>query len=706
MRKKSYFFWLIASALTALYASVLLTMAQTNPIPPALSAIGFAGGPISATHGGFSIVTADFDGDGTLDLAIGNRNTPTPSVSLLIGIGNGSFRPSVDYVAFGEPFSLATGDFDGNGSLDLAVAERNGSNSYLSLYLGNGDGTLQAPKNDLVVGADLFSVVVGDFNRDNKLDLAAVDDYSGKVLVFLGNGDGTFQPPLGYPGATVSAVTGDFNADGKLDLAVTDFYTDSISVLLGNGDGTFQPARSYAGGQPYGAEYLVAADMNGDGILDIAMTDGVHNIVSIFLGNGDGTLLPHQDYPSGTGPLAIAANDFDADGATDVATVNICGNDPIADCSGNLYGTVSVLLGKGDGTFEPRLDFTTTGLEPQGLAVGDFNKDGRLDFGTATNSAVNVLFSTTAVLSPGAPIFPSEEVGAESSPLIVTLTNTAAKPLHISGVTMDGNNPGDYSQDNTCGNLLAPGANCTFSVVFSPTIADTRSALLQVADDALGSPQMVQFAGIGLGAVAEFSPTSLDMGTVDVGVLSGSKGISLTNAGTIDLVVSSATITGADPLEFGQRNTCTTPIAPGASCGFTVVFKPRARGLRSASLTIVDNAPGSPHTISLTGHGTVLTVSPTSIYFGNQQVGTTSAPQTVTVTNDGAKPINILGIGIFGQTADFAQTNNCGVSLPSHSSCTVSVTFTPTKLGGRSSVLKVSGGGGSPGLVSLGGNGI
>ena len=271
------------------------------------------------------------------------------------------------------------GDFNGDGALDLAVA--NYASDSVSVLLGKGDGTFQPPAR-YGVGAYPFSVAVGDFNGDGKPDLAVAKYYSAKVSILSGKGDGTFQAAVHYATGTipVSVATGDFNRDGKLDLVVANSGSDNASVLLGNGDGTFETAANYTvGSVPVS---VAVGDFNGDGKPDLAVANfglkdpgsGVYtNIgVSVLLGQGDGTFQDAFNYDAGTNPVAVAVSDFNGDGESDIAV-------GLASAKAGGDG-VSVLLGNGDGTFQVAVAAATLG---QRLAVGDFNRDGRPDLAVA-----------------------------------------------------------------------------------------------------------------------------------------------------------------------------------------------------------------------------------------------------------------------------------------------------------------------------------
>ncbi|PYU91478.1 MAG: hypothetical protein DMG25_14595, partial [Acidobacteria bacterium] len=273
-----------------------------------------------------------------------------------------------------------------------------------------------------------------------------------------------------------------------------------------------------------------------------------------------------------------------------------------------------------------------------------------------------------------------------------------------------GADSGDFAQTNNCNSSLAAGAQCTINVTFRPAATGTRTGTLTVTDNASGSPQTASLTGTGVAPAATLSPTSLTFASQDVGATSAPQAVTLSNPGSGPLSISSIAITGANSGDFAQTNNCGSSVAAGAKCTINVTFRPTATGTRTGTLTVTDNASGSPQTVSLTGIGVrpAASVSPTSLLFLPQLIGTTSAPQRVTLSNTGSGPLLINSIATSGgNSGDFAQTNNCGSSLAAGASCTINVTFSPTGLLLRSSTLAITdNASGSPQTVSLTGTGL
>jgi Protein of unknown function (DUF1573)/Abnormal spindle-like microcephaly-assoc'd, ASPM-SPD-2-Hydin len=262
---------------------------------------------------------------------------------------------------------------------------------------------------------------------------------------------------------------------------------------------------------------------------------------------------------------------------------------------------------------------------------------------------------------------------------------------------------GDFAQTNTCGASLTPGASCGFTVTFSPSTSGARSAQISITDNAFDSPQSVPLTGHGVLPTVSLMPRSMTFPTQLVFTTSQAQAVTLTNSGLGTLFINSVSLVG----EYTQANDCGKSLTPGASCTFTVKFKPTSKGTLAGSINITDNAPNSPQTVPLTGVGTFMQINPLTENFGIQPVGTTSVARQVIVTNQGHSTVSISSIAITGTNAgDFAQTNTCGTSLASGASCKIVITFTPTVKGKRTANVAITDdGGGSPQTVSLSGTG-
>ncbi|HEY6293675.1 MAG TPA: choice-of-anchor D domain-containing protein, partial [Terriglobia bacterium] len=661
-------------------------------VTPSATEVSFSGGSAPTASGPLSVVAADFNSDGKQDLAVANESAD--SVSILLGNGNGTFQSHVDYATGLGPQDVVVGDFNGDGKLDLAVADA-GENSQgqvadtVSILLGNGNGTFQSHV-DYATGQVPVRIAIGDFNGDGKLDLAVVNQLASTVSILLGNGNGTFQAHVDYSvGLEPSAVVvGDFNRDDKLDLAVANFSTQTVSVLIGNGNGTFQSAVDYPAFLDPVA--VVAADFNGDGKLDLAVPGLVSSSVAVLLGNGDGTFDAPAFYSTGQYPESVATGDFNGDGILDLALP-----------TDSSLGTISVLLGKGDGSFQSAANFPS-GLLPVAITTADFNNDGKLDVATADldGNAVSALLETTVLLSPATVTFTSQNIGTTSAPETVTLTNIGTTSVSVSSIAT----ALPFAETNTCSSSLNAGASCTASITFTPTTPGASTGSLTATDGAVGSPQVVSLSGSSTGSFVSLSPASLNFGSVNVGSVSSKQSVTLTNTGNATLNITSISTSG----DYSESsNQCGSSLAPAASCTINVTFKPTAGGTRSGTLSVTDNAYGSPQTVSLTGIGLApqVQLSPASLTFGLQVVNTTSPAQKVTLTNTGTAALTINSIALNGSNpGSFAETNTCGSSVGAGSSCTISVTFAPVSPGSPTANVSVRDNAtGSPQTVALSG---
>jgi hypothetical protein len=321
-----------------------------------------------------SLVLGDFSKKGKLDIATANQGDGT--VSVLLGNGNGTFQPAVTYQMPGDTGSVALGQLTPDGALDIVTADE--GDSTVSVLLGRGDGTF-LPDGVYPVGNGPLSVATAPFTHDGNRDIVTANFADNTVSVLLGRGDGTFQhaPFENVGSGAVALAVGDFNQDGNLDIVTANQNDDTVSVLLGRGDGTFAPSATYsvhdAAGNGLTPDAVAVGDFNADGNLDIVTANYDDNTVSVLLGRGDGSFLPAVTYAVGQNPDAVAVGDMNGDGKLDIVTANFGEN------------TVSLLLGNGDGTFQPALTYHV-GPTPDAIALGHLSRNGHLDIVTANNN--------------------------------------------------------------------------------------------------------------------------------------------------------------------------------------------------------------------------------------------------------------------------------------------------------------------------------
>jgi hypothetical protein len=527
-----------------------------------------------------------------------------------------------------------------------------------------------------------------DFNLDQIQDVAYLTpgaNFDGTLEIDKGNGDGTFTKitqsnTISYP---YDMVVADFNQDGKPDIAITT-QDQSVRVTLNLGQGKFSSLKKFPAGPGFIPTNLIAGDFNRDGKVDLVVFSGGF---SFLAGNGDGTFQsPIVSNPVGPDVSAMAAGDFNADGKLDVAVTDTFGND------------LQVALGNGDGTFQPPVVYPA-GQIPFGVVAADFNGDHKTDL-AVVNSIDN---SISVYLGNGDGTLQAQVVipdfGSGPGRLIAADLNGDGK-VDLAAPSLSGFVAGTYVLGNGDGTFQAPTA-INFGTASSAFAAadfnqDGRIDLLSGGTNGFpGSVLLQTAAAVSQGSLA-FPPQLVGTGSAPMSV-------TLTNVGATALAISGLSITGSFDISFHQQNNCPASLVPGAKCKVTVVFNPKTAALNNATLNIADNAAASPQTVALSGAGSAMKVSPSSLDFGNVQVGMTSPPMTVTLTNLSSFTVQLFNPTVLG---DFAQTNNCPGTLNGHQSCTFSVTFTPTATGSRTGTLYISDSDlGSPQTVTLSGNG-
>jgi hypothetical protein len=736
--------------------SIPLPITTTGPVVYGNASICFGiwsamSSSCTAPTGPQAVALGDFRNSGNLDIAV--VNSTANNVSILLSNGDGTFKNLITGPPYGastlatyavghNPQAVAVGDFNNDGKLDLAVANKN--DNTISILPGNGDGTfgtqtiVPLPSNALAP----IALAAADFNGDGNLDLAVLNQTDSNCATSSGpsgNGSVYVLQNNGFPGTAFSTlrntcmgilpssvVAGDFEqTTGLPDLVVVNEGGDSSTTCPpANGTiaflpsvyinlGAFESPRSYCGGQSPSA--AVAGDFNNDGTLDLVVTNATASQISFLQGSGSGLgnfkFETAVNFPTGGAiPNSIVAGDFNGDGLLDVA---------IADQGS---GEVSIMQGDGTGNFTAvnGSPYATTsaygGRGPTSLVAADFNGDGRMDIATADNSDsfVTIMLQSPPVqFSPLSLNFSLVPEGTKSAEQTLTITNLGNITAKISSLTVSGPFQFDTAgAETTCSTggafTLAPGASCGVGVIFAPTSigAAVGTVTLQTST---GVAVSASLAGMGVAPILSFSPSTVTFGATLLGTPASPIFVTVTNVGDYAATITSVSIAGTSeftesdgsPACLGQ-----TLAAGSGNCQMIVNFTPTVAGgpgLRTASLNLLFNLAGAtgspiPASIPLSGDGTAPNVffTPTPLTFANQPVGTQSPASTVYLLNDGTAPLTISssgGIILTGADAsDFSiQGSTCPVSpatLAVSNSCSVSVTFTPSAEGQRTAAIQ------------------
>ncbi len=671
------------------------------PIRMPESSVSFNRSDFSSAGSNIQVVTVDFDGDGKLDLASADFSG---TVRIFLGNGDGTFRVGQTYAAC-NAHGLAVGDFNQDGIPDLVVADAGCGEVTILLGVGDGSFTEGGTFSTGSGGLSPYSVAVGDFNSDGKLDLVTADETLSKASVLIGNGDGTFQTHVDYTTCTDSrkVVTGDFNGDGRLDFAVSSY--NGVSVLLGKGDGTFQPETFYSLITP-DHPYMLTADLNGDGMLDLAVASTAGS-VSVLMGKGDGTFNSAVNYSTGGYSAAVAAADFNGDGILDLVFTN--------------YATsnISLLLGRGDGTFGA---FTTYPADSgaRGLVVADFNGDGRLDLAVGNQfvdsisvflGASSTLSTTSTTLASTLPTsvygqgvkFTAEVSSASGMPTGTVIFNdgsisigSATLASGTAAISVSSLSAGTHSitavyqgSATFSGSTSAP----VSQVVNAATTATTLSSSLNPA----GTNQSVtfsatvisQYGGAATGSVT-FSSGSQTLGTASLSGNTASLTTSFSTAGTYSIsakyngdgnnsgstsstlsqvIIASTTTTlvsSLNPSVVGQAVTFTATVSSSAGAppnGETITFKNGS--------SILGTAPLSAGAASLTTSSLAAGIyTITATYPGDATFAASTSPGLRQVVNSTTKSatattlVSSLNPSVYGQSVTWTATVTTSGSVP------------------------------------------
>ncbi|MBE9187176.1 DUF4347 domain-containing protein [Microcoleus sp. LEGE 07076] len=494
--------------------------------------------------------TGDFNGDGFFDLAVLNRNSR--DISILLGTGStGSFATPITLFNPGNesPSGVAVRDFNGDGKLDLAVANP-GNGGFVSIRLGTGTGSFGNPTN---FGQDInhSSIAAADFNGDGNLDLATIRNGDTFISILFGSGTGSFGTAvkINTQKLKYTVATADFNGDGKVDLVTSNRDdTDNISIFLGDGNGNFNSAVNLTARR--GDHTVVTGDFNGDGKLDLAANNSTDQDVSVFLGDGTGNFGNATNFAVKFRPYSILAGDFNGDSKVDLATSN------------DFY-TVSVLLGDGTGQFGNLSNFTTRSLRQSeaSMAAADFNADGKLDIATAFSNNVSVLLNTSNTVNFGAATYSSVE-GTTDTVVNIPVIITGGTPLNdvVVPIVLDPSSTATQNSDYT----FSP-TSITFPAGATGD-ALTQNIAVTIKSDSIKENAETAIFNLGTitGAMAGFTKqttlTIADRGSVAYAIATNAATIEEGNSGKKPLtftVTRSEDTSGASSVNYAIAGTAT-----------------------------------------------------------------------------------------------------------------------------------------------------
>ena len=542
----------------------------------------------------YNMVTADFNKDGKADLAIAGYGG---GVSVLTGKGTGAFTENV-YTVGNNSLGLVAADLNGDGYPDIAVVNR--TDNTVSILLNEKNGKFPATSPTYATGHAPVQVAAGNFRLTGHMDLAVANSGDTAISILPNDGTGKFGtattlvlPANSFPS---DVVTGDFNGDKEPDLAVADGLF--ISVFLNHG-GTFgAPTNINMNAQ---ATWLATASLRNNNILDLVAV--FNSSLAVLLGKGNGTFAAPVFYSFQTQAqsTSVAIADMNGDGIPDLVVSNIG------------ESTVAIMQGKGDGTFLPLVRYEITSpisgggsAVPTVVVVGDFNNDGFQDFATVNEASNYTVYLNTpaAAVWPTTLSYPTLQLGQTSTAKSGTLYSSGIVPL-TPKVTVT---PADYTATaDTCGAKMAKGTNCSVTVTFSPKDINARAGGISFADQVTATPQKITLTGTG--SEVNVNPSPVSFGSITHGT-TATKTVTVKNlsGGTFPAHTLAFTAIAVTGTGFSlSANSCpsgTSTLAAGASCTVQVRFAPGSAGTFSGTLTITDNGGGSPQLIALSGKGT------------------------------------------------------------------------------------------------------
>lgn len=532
----------------------------------------------------------------------------------------------------------------------------------------------------------IYSTYYGGNQSDNCLALAV--DQFGRAYLGGMTGSTNFRmvnpTQSTYGGSNFDGYVIVFSSSGNQVLFATYFGGNSFDEIQGIAVDS-SGSNVYVAGETYSPNLKVTSGVvqptyGGGGDAFMGKVQLNFNAAVVGLSPGSLTFGNRALNSTSTGSNVQLTNTGTA--SLTINTISASGNFGETDnCSGQTLlpsGSCTITV-----TFTPSVSGTVSGE----ITIQD----------SATGTPQLVNLSGTGVypvtLSPASLSFGTVNVGSSSAAQMVTVSNNESAAVNLS-FSASGNYSAAPGSPSGCSSSLAGLGSCNISVMFTPTSTGSINGAMTVQHNASFSPVVAGLSGTGAtGATLTFSPVSLDLGSIAVGAVSAPNTVTVTNASGSTINISSLSASGNYSVAGSGGTPCGGNLASGAHCTFNVTFAPSITGAVTGSISVADSAVGSPHSYSLSGTGIFpLTFAPTSISFGTTNVGASSSPVTVTLTNHRSSAVTISSISASGQFTETGSGGSpCanGTVVPAGGSCTFNVTFTPAASGAINGAITV-----------------
>lgn len=689
-------------------SNVIVTWTVTDPLAPIISQTGCGTTTISTDTTGQVVTCTAIGQGGTNTQSVTIKRDATPPVPTAtpspLPNGNGWNNSAVNVTFTGTDSTSGVASCSPPVTVSTQGANQSSASGTCTDNAGNVSAAVSATNINIdttppvVSGTAAPSANVNGWNNTPvTVTFTATDTLSGVAA------NGCHAPVVLSTNGVGQSVTGSCTdkAGNSASTTVNGINIDTIAPVA---TATATPAPNAAGwnDSTVTVSFSGTDNLNGSGITNcspsvILSASGANQIATGTCTDKAGnTSAPTKDTVNIDETVPSVSITTPANGASYVAGSTV---DAAYSCTDSLSGVASCVGTVGIGS-----PISTSAAGTYGFSVSATSVAGTSATGTTSYTVVAAAPGYT--LAPNPLAFGSHEVNTSTS-LIITLTSTGNVALPITSIAVSGGNAGQFSETNTCGTSVVPNTPCSITVVFKPTSAGAKTSTIKVTAGGGAGSKTVTLSGSGVDATYSMSPTSIAFGNQAEGVASAMT-ITITNTGSVPLPITGIALGGTNPGQFSILNTVPSgdilcPItggtlpasgSAGSTCELIVQFLPTLTGNKTATLKVTSGGDAAAQSVTLSGTGIVPTysLSPTTLAFGNQTHGTSSAPLPITLTNMGTLAVPITSITASGM---FSEANNCGGSVAAGATCTIEVTFAPTTKGAKTGTLKVTAGGGA-----------